>query len=912
MSEELNEELNIEESRLSEEFSVYSEFNSSARAEEFASYSSEGGYLAPEDSLRGGETQKDFTARHAAVMRNSRNRLGRLLGMLATVAGTGFAVIIAITAMIIADVTGYTATPDSLEVKLILYSSQDDTEFEAVLSDSAGVIVSSVSVDRKAETLMFSGLSPGGLYYLEIFGGGKSLLKLNYLLPTQESDPDPERDPETEPVTEPLPIPSVTVRGSETTFSSFTLRFRTENVDPSALSVFIDGQQKDAQAEDDSLVLAADGLDPDTDYTVSVTDADGNELYSGSVTTGKRTPAQIAILSHSIDLGGAKLEFSYVNPDGNDVSAKLDGKDISFTAADEKIVLSFNDLAENSQHTVEFFDWDGSTIVSYPFATRSREAASVTLDSSDVGFDSAKLVFTINNPDANAITLQFDDLDPAELPEDETSCVEEYDDLVSGETHTLVFTDWDGTVLLSYSFAARERTPASVTFTSVSAGFNRITAALSVDNPDGNTLELRLNGDRVDADLSGSAPSIDLTGLSPRTAYTLTVADLSLGTDAATAGADTGTSLTWSQDGNGNATFTLTDEFTAEYPASSVSLALNDGFGAAIPVTSNGSGGFTATAADIVYGDTYTVALYSGGNTADSLNAYLTGKARPSFTISYTGYLPATTAQALADTDYHVSGTTYPTHMYLLSSGYIEPFDEQLNDPDGTVKRNWSALVIKDPQGRVTGIIVTGFERDTSITRLGEEVELYFQQENDQPQTLVAGTYTAALYTVGGYSQHEMENVIWGDGNNKEPTAAEIAAVFTGNGRRISSEVRFTVANTTPLGDAYFYSTSDPIIDRTNDNTSYYFSCSYYPVTDGTTEGFLALVSASDPSTPLTLDHPDADAGNPTRISLGKDGNYGIRIERLAVPTTGPVYAIIYSGTFSPSNFLYVQYIDPQ
>ena len=57
---------------------------------------------------------------------------------------------------------------------------------------------------------------------------------------------------------------------------------------------------------------------------------------------------------------------------------------------------------------------------------------------------------------------------------------------------------------------------------------------------------------------------------------------------------------------------------------------------------------------------------------------------------------------------------------------------------------------------------------------------------------------------------------------------------------------------------------------------------------------------------------PDADAGNPTRISLGKDGNYGIRIERLAVPTTGPVYAIIYSGTFSPSNFLYVKYIDPQ
>ena len=74
--------------------------------------------------------------------------------------------------------------------------------------------------------------------------------------------------------------------------------------------------------------------------------------------------------------------------------------------------------------------------------------------------------------------MQFDDRDPSELPEDETSCVEEYDDLVSGETHTLVFTDWDGTVLLSYSFAARERTPASVTFTEVSAGFTRIIAAL--------------------------------------------------------------------------------------------------------------------------------------------------------------------------------------------------------------------------------------------------------------------------------------------------------------------------------------------------------------------------------------------------------------------------------------------------
>ena len=451
-----------------------------------------------------------------------------------------------------------------------------------------------------------------------------------------------------------------------------------------------------------------------------------------------------------------------------------------------------------------------------------------------------------------------------------------------------------------------------MTFTEVSAGFNRIYTALTVDNPDGNTLELRLNGNRVNADVSGSAPSIDLTGLSPRTSYTLTVADVSLGTDAATASVDTGTSLTWSQDNNGNATFTLTDEFTAAYQASSVSLALNDGFGAAIPVTANGAGGFSATAADIVYGDTYTVTLYSGGNTADSLNAYLTGKARPSFTISYTGYLPATTAEALADTENHTSETTYPIYKYLLSSGYVEPFDEQLNDPDGTVKRKWSALVIKDPQGRVTGIIVTGFESDTSITWLGEEVELYFRQENDQDQTLVAGTYTAALYTVGGYSQHDMEDLMWGDGDHDEPTAAEIAAVFTGNGRRVSSEISFSVANTTPLGYAGIEQTSNPLIDRTDHSTRYYFSCSYYPVTEGTTEGFLALVSASDPSTPLTLDHPDADAADPTRISLGKDWNYEIRIDRLTVQTAEPVYAIIYSETFSPSNFLRVLYIDPR
>lgn len=890
MSEELNEELNIEESRLSEEFSVYSEFNSSARAEEFASYSSEGGYLAPEDSLRGGETQKDFTARHAAVMRNSRNRLGRLLGMLATVAGTGFAVIIAITTMILADVTGYTATPDSLEVKLSLYSSQDDTEFEAVLSDKDGVAVSSVSVDRNAETLMFSGLSPGGLYYLEIFGDGKSLLKLNYLLPTQESDPDPEKDPETEPVTEPLPIPSVTVRGSETTFSSFTLRFRAENVDPSALSVFIDGQQKDAQAEDDSLVLAADGLDPDTEYTVSVTDADGNELYSGSVTTGKRTPAQIAILSHSIDLRGAELEFSYVNPDGNDVSAKLDGKDISFTAADEKIVLSFNDLAENSQHTVEFFDWDGSTIVSYPFATRAREAASVTLDSSDVGFDSAKLVFTINNPDANAITLQFDDLDPAELPEGETSCVEEYDDLVSGETHTLLFTDWDGTVLLSYSFAARERTAASVTFTEVSAGFNSITAKYTVDNPDGNSLEMRLNGVAVSADFPASGSETTAGGLSPRTVYELTVFDLSCGRQIASAEASTGTSLTVSPFTNGYMTLSLTDEFKESYPASSASITMKDETGYEIPVIGGTAAGiWQASKDDTVYAGTYTVTVFSSGNRADELSVSLEGDAHPTFTLTYTGYQPASLSEALADDGNHSSYVKEQKFLYTLTSGNIA--HPNLDYPDQ--KQRWTALILKNSSGNPSGAIVAGYEMETSITDLGNEVELYFSKTGIR---IDPGRYTAALYTVDGYTSEEMEALVWG--TTTEPTPAGTAAPFLDSGRRISSEISFNASGTAPLGDASLYCHNSPIV---SDNTTlYYLTCFCYPKEDGVVESFLTIVSASDPSVQLLAP-----------ISLGKNTVSGERYDRLAVNSTGPVYAIIYRESFAPENYLYVLY-NPQ
>jgi hypothetical protein len=930
----MNEDYSVNENdHMIPEHQYYSEYNDSSLIGEHEQYAVEDSYVPSEFQSYDSGSSAQRLSRHSSVLRNNRNRLGRLLAMLAAIIGPAAIIILTALHSIFVDVRDYKAGAGTLDVTLHLYSSSDDTEFNAVLTDREGNVAGEAAVDRNVPVLQFDGLEPGGLYYLEVFADGKPKLKLNYILPKENeitplpsdhtadpngtgdpgatpTPPDGSGSPSTELPTEAptaVPEPAVTLEGSEVTYNSLVLTLKAENIDPADLIVSIGNRKTVPVATDDSgrCTATLNNLSPDTEYDYTVTDKDGRELYSDTITTAKRTGVTIELASFTNDLTWANLEFNVTNPDGNTINTSLDGIACNYEKNGDTISFAFSDLEEGSNHVLDFYDWDGSRIMSHQFSTRARTPASVTVISETIGFDKATLSFSITNPDRNTIQVRYDGI--ATDPPAGDNYVLTRTGLVSGQTHTVEFIDQDGTVVFTRSFAARARTPATVSFTQTSPGFNSANVRLSVNNPDGNTLELRVNGNRFSADLSSASPSVTVTGLRPRTTYTLTVYDVSTGQNAASTSLTTATSLNWSQDGSGNATFTLTDEFKAAYQASSVSLSLKDGFGESVNVTSNGSGTFNASAYDIVFADTYTVTLTSGGSTADTVTASLTGKARPVFNMTYKGYGPATFSVAR---EYDMSSITYPELKYVLRSGYIEELDPNADDPDGDLDRRWTALVVSDSSGRSIGMQLTGFDSDSSLLEVGEECNIYFMQD-DGLESITDGTYKAAFYTIDGYSFNEMEVLLWGDGNMQEPTSAEVYEVFK-KGRRTSAEVSFNTANTSPRDDAYIFTNTAPTVDTASNTAVYYLTWSYYPLVDGQTEAFVAVVSASDTSTPLTLRHPDVDRNYPTRLSIGKNSAYSEHIDRLTVDTAGPVYIIVYTGSFDESNFLYVIYTDPQ
>ena len=971
----MKEDFSINENdRLIPEHHYYSEYNDSSLIKEHEQYSVEDSYVPEEFQDYEGSGSSALLSRHSSVMRKNRNRLGRLLALLAAVAVPAAIIIVTLINSIFVDVRDYEAKTESLNVKLRLHSLSETTEFKAVLTDRNGNVAGEAQVDRKAPELLFEGLEAGELDYLEVFADGEPKLKLNYILPKEDvpsaapSDitpppdatgdhggtsatpnghgnvtpgptappdvtgtiggtptppavtevpataeiptdiptesptvtpgitPDAPTDAPTDTPTDTptdAPVPAVTLSSSGASFDSVTLTFAAANIDTADLIVSINDRIVSGTSDGSgNLTVTAGGLSPDTQYGYTVTDKSGKQLLSGSITTAKRSSVQITLSSFTNDLTWADLEFNIVNPDGNTVTATLDGSACDFNISNNKILCAFSGLAENSNHTLNFYDWDGSLILSHQFSTRARTHASVSVTSETIGYDSASIRFAITNPDNNTVQLRFDGTVIERSISGSTYTLSRTG-LVSGQTHTVEFLDYDGSVVFSRSFAARARTPATVSFTQVDPGFNKATVKMSVSNLDGNTLELRLNGTRVNADLSSSSPSATLTGLSPRTTYTVSVYDTSCSRTAASTSVTTISSFSLSQDGSGNATFTLTDEFKALYP--NATLTITDSLGQAIPVTSPASGRFYAAANDIAYTDTYSVKITSSGSTVDTLSTNLSGKTRPSFSMEHTGYAPATLEEARTS-EWSESSITYPRNRYIYKSGHI---DTVLENAEENVylegKLRWTALIFKDSSGKVADIVVSGIGIEDTVFEFTKSTDIDFFIFADNSE-IPAGNYKVAMYTTDGYDYEEMRTYVENarDVDNTVARAA-LADLFTASGRKITSEVNFNVTEDPDFGYAWAYEDGDAVF---NGNTvTRAFRCTYMPPDGTSIEGFITVVAASDTTRQLRTE------------SLGTTSVFSKRIENFTYTSTGPVYIIIYRGTFSPDNFLQTIYI---
>ncbi len=1072
----------IEESQQSPEFYSYSEFNDESRIGEHEQYALEDSYVPREHQSYQGDRSAERLSRHSSVLRNNRNRLGRLLAMLAAVAGPALIIILLVMKSVFVEVTDYRARPKSLEVFLTLYSSSSETEFNAVLSDRDGNLVSEQPVSKERPELLFIGLEPGGFYRLEVFADGESKLRLNYILPEEELPvkPDVTQTPEPSPTAGPTdtgegptggptgaptdvpvtPAPALYLAGEEKNFESFTISLSAENIDTADLKATVDGKEAEVTSgtEAGTLAISADGLTPDTEYKYAVTDKDGNVLLEGTVRTDKRTPAEARLILFSSTMTSADAEFIAVNPDGNKLSAKLDGADFPLSTNTGMLSFKMDGLEESSSHVIDIYDWDGTLVLSYSFTTKSRNSASVTLSSESYTLNSAALSFTITNPDKNALTVKYDSatveqsltaetynfsrtgLNPGEshmlefydydgtlilsypfsassrrpagvslssesytlnsatlsftitnpdknaltvkydsatveqeltaetynfsrtgLNPGESHMLEFYDwdgtlilsypfsangrrpasvslssqnvsfdratvnfsitnpdgnqltvkydgstveraytgtsytltrtGLTSGQNHTVEFVDWDGTTIFTHTFAARERTSPTVSLSGTKAGYNTVTVKVSVtSNPDGNQLELRLNGNKVNADLTSSTFETELTGLSPRTSYTITVRDLSKGANAATTTVTTVSSVTVSQDGSGNATFTLTDEFYAAYPRAMITLT--DSLGQKVSVTSRGNGVFYAAANDLTYADTYTLTLKSGNSSVDTVTSSLSGKTRPVFTLTHYNYGPAKLDEARTS-EYHESYISYPYYYYNLKKGYVEKVtDSDHQVPEGL--HRWTALIIKDSSGKTVGAMISGLMIEDEETELNESMRVRFEMSD--ANELTAGTYTAALYTADGLTEDNVMALYFNAFDEDPQGLADFNNTFITNGRRITENVSFKVQETAYKGDGFIYDIDDPA--NTGSAVIYNLAIYYYKPEDvASAPGYLAIVSAADPT--VNLIDP---------ILIGTEDTSNFRPGRLTVNTLDPVYIIIYTGTFSPENYLYVRY----
>ncbi len=940
-----------EEYRLNEnndqtpEFQTYSEFNDESRIGEHEIYATEGGYISDESNRYNSGSSSVRSHQHQSLLRKGRNRIGRLLSLMAAVSVPVAVVVIVFINAVFVDVIKYAATQESLELVLSIRTPDEEAEFLAVLTDEDGNVSGEQHVSPASPTVLFTGLEAGGLYYFEVFDGETSCLKLSYILPTEENEPDetatapptntpdnsgtatatpdnsgtasatpgssqqatatPGQTGETEtptetpsetptpdsqtatpdtstatpysptpqgqtatpaptatptptpdnstatpysptpqgqtptptptatptptptatptatpsgstatPTPEPTaaptaqPVPSASLASVSKSFNWIDMIFSVQNIDPSDILVTVNGLSVEAaQTTSSTLTVSLDGLDPDTTYNYKLSDGDGNTILSGSVTTDKRTAATVTPVSFSSSLTGANIVFSYENPDGNDITAKLDGTLCSYVSGNDSMTFVLSGLGEHSSHTLVFYDWDGTVILTYPFETR-------------------------------------------------------------------------------------QRTAATASFGNITKTYNSVSMQISLNNPDANALELRVNGTSVNMDLSGANVQINLNTLSPRTTYTITVQDLSCGKAAGSTTFTTDTTAVFHMDGDGNGVFVLTNGFASDYPKAQI--AITDSLGYTLVLTQTGTGTYYAYADDFVYGGSYTVSISNGDTEIDSFTATLTGKTRPSISVAHEGYGPATIEEALTS-EMHESSVSYPGFRYTFNSGYIEPVDHDTgNTASGKNRR--TALLLFNSDGDLVSAVLSGMDagQDMGAYDLGQSQQINFETFGKENE-FGPGQYTAALYTADGLTEDDVSNVYWSGYEYDSLNDSDLYTTFVEQGRRISQAVTLTVTEVESFGEAYMYPDPTPSA-LSDDEMVYYFTCYYYPAEEGE-EGYLTIVSASNPTEQLI-----------EPVSLGNTDVYGYNASRLFVHTTEPVCAIIYKNTFDPENYLYVLY----
>ena len=109
-------------------------------------------------------------------------------------------------------------------------------------------------------------------------------------------------------------------------YDSFTVKLSVENADVNTLSATVEDRSAELTAQSDSsITVAADGLEPNTSYTYRILDENNDVLYSGSITTARRTPATVTLSSETLDFTSASLAFTITNPDGNPLTINYDG-----------------------------------------------------------------------------------------------------------------------------------------------------------------------------------------------------------------------------------------------------------------------------------------------------------------------------------------------------------------------------------------------------------------------------------------------------------------------------------------------------------------------------------------------------------------------------------------------------------
>ena len=880
----MNEYYDINEtSDVTPEFSDFSEANRETVVDENQAYERAIPSYSQEFVDYTSVQEKEESPRSRVLLRKNKSRLGRLISMLATALAPAIAVILIVAGSVFADVTAYSATSDSLSFNFKLYSSEKDTVFTAVLSvkeefRDGFIEIDQAEIDPQSPHADFMNLNPKTEYLLEVWADGEVRLSLTYM--TSAVDSDEVRFTEEEHV-------------SGATWANVVIRVK--GIDPADLRAFVGGIETETETDGDLLIIRASDLDPQMMYLFTVEDQNGNQLYESTLNTIARRPATIKNTGFSCGMSEAWLVFSVDNPDENAITADFDGKLLVSDISGDEIRLEFTGLGEHSDHVVVFCDYDGTIILEYSFTTAFRTSASVELINAESKYESADgsngsfciiASYGYTNPDGNDIRITVGGTVYDAEYSDGTVLLHA-DNLDPSKDYEIVFTDYDGSVLLSHTVRTIDRIKATAETISSVIGIREATAYVSITNPHNNGISISpssamSNGEIFeDPKMSGTSASVHFTGLRPGTSYSFEVMDEAFGEIVYQFSFTTPDAFTVRQDENNNLTVTLTDAFKEAYSTGTVTVT--DSLGYQIPLkASSDSAVFTASAADLMYADTYSISVYVEGAAIDTVESDLSGNERPSYTVRY---LPASAALL---SDARSYGSSYSAEceyrIRYTKPGYLPASPDDV-DSDGLM----FAYVMCDSAGKVKATLIEGYADASIRSQPTEEESLWFDGKNSP---LDAGTYTFDLYLLEGYTREQIDQIVWRD---QTPGFNEFGEIILKEGRPLASST-LTAEGSKSFAYASVYPDEVSLLDNARMAVSP--SVAYYEEGTGF-NGYLTIVKASAPTVQVI-----------TPIELGKEYTYG-KMDRIILDFSEPFYAIVYQDSFSASNFVSIYYYSP-